>query len=151
MRTFDNLDELERKPNQLLGISPCARIDQAKIDLFAAATGDNQWIHVDPVASASGPYGGTIVHGYLALSTIVKLEMLTYEIRGVKVRLNYGLDRLRFMTPLKVDSEIFAEIHSTKVERTGENAKLFKDITLYAKGEERPILKVSNITYLVLE
>lgn len=151
MRIIEDLRELEQEPNQLLGISPSLRIDQAKIDLFATATGDDQWIHVDPIASAAGPYGGTIAHGYLGLSTIIKLETLTYEIKGVKTRLNYGLDRLRFMTPLKVDSEVFAEIYSTKVERSGDNAKLFKDITLYAKGEERPILKVSNITYLVLK
>lgn len=151
MRIFANLDELEREPNQLLGISPSVIIDQEKIDLFASATGDDQWIHVSKTESATGPYGRTIAHGYLALSTIVKLEMLTYEIKNAKVRLNYGLDRLRFITPLKVDSEVLAEIYSTKVERVGDNAKLFKDITLYAKGEERPILKVSNITYLVLK
>jgi acyl dehydratase len=151
MRIIEDLRELEQEPNQLLGISPSVHIDQEKIDLFATATGEDQWIHNDPIASASSPFRGTIAQGHLALATIVKLETLTYEIRGVKMRINYGLDRLRFITPLKVNSDIFAEIYSTKIERSGDRAKLFKDVTLFAKTADTPILKVSKITYLVLE
>lgn len=151
MRIIEDLGVLERAPCQLLGVSPAVLIDQEKISLFALATGDDQWIHVDPIAAANSLYGTTIVHGYLALSIIVRLEMLTYEIKEVKMRLNYGIDRLRFISPLKVGSEVFAEIYATKLERIGKNAKLFKDIALFVKNQERPILKVSNITYLVLE
>ena len=151
MRFIKDLSEIEASPDQLLGTSPTLLIDQQKIDLFAEATGDDQWIHVDQVAAAKGVYGGTIAHGLLALSSVVKLESLTYEIGNVKTRLNYGLDRLRFLTPLRVNSEIFAEIYSKSVERVGGNAKHFKEVTVFAKGEERPILKANTITYLVLE
>jgi len=151
MRFIKDLSEIEAAPDQLLGVSPTLLIDQRKIDLFAEATGDDQWIHVDQVASSKSVYGGTIAHGLLALSSVVKLETLTYQIGNVKTRLNYGLDRLRFMTPLTVNSEIFAEIYSKKVERVDANAKHFKEVTVFAKGEERPILKANTITYLVLE
>ena len=104
---YKSLDEVRELVGSVIGTSPTMRIDQQRIDSFAEITLDDQWIHNDPIAASEGPYGATIAHGFLILSLITGLECQSYSIGDVKVRINYGLDRLRFITPLKVNSEIY--------------------------------------------
>lgn len=106
MKTFDGLAELAAAAGTDLGKSGWTPIDQATIDAFASATGDSQWIHTDPVRAADGPFGTTIAHGMLTLSLMPVLLHEVYEVRNVGMAVNYGFDKVRFMSPVPVDSRI---------------------------------------------
>src|SRR5436190_80883 len=104
MRIFESLAELHEAVGEHLGYSGWHRIEQSRIDAFADATGDRQWIHVDPERAAHGPFGGTIAHGYLTLSLLPMLVAQIYRVSGVRMGVNYGLNRVRFPAPVPVDS-----------------------------------------------
>jgi acyl dehydratase len=93
---------------ETLGTSGWELVDQARIDAFAEVTGDHQWIHVDPERAATGPFGGTIAHGYLTLSLLPTLVTQNYRFEGFRMSVNYGLDRVRFPKPVPVDSRVRA-------------------------------------------
>jgi acyl dehydratase len=106
MRTFASVQELAAAVGEPLGPGPWLRIDQDRVDAFAEATGDPQWIHVDRVRAATGPYGGTIAHGYLVLSLLPLLARDLYQVRTARMGINYGLNRVRFPAPLPVGASI---------------------------------------------
>ena len=106
MRTFTTADELRDAAGTELGQSDWLPIDQERVDRFADATGDHQWIHVDPERAAAGPFGATIAHGYLTLSLIPILTQQIYSVQGVSAGINYGLNRVRFIQPVPVGSRI---------------------------------------------
>lgn len=106
MRTFENVDDLIAAAGMELGASDWITVDQKRIDAFADATGDHQWIHVDPERAAAGPFRTTIAHGLLTLSLYGGLVQTIYEVRGVKMGVNYGLNKVRFPAPVPVDSEV---------------------------------------------
>jgi acyl dehydratase len=112
---------------------------------------DNQWIHNDPVSAASGPYGVPIAHGFLILSLITGLECQSYSIKDVKIRINYGLNHLRFITPLKVDSDIYLTTKLISVEDVNSGTKMLKQNTVICPTESRPILTVERITLVKLD
>src|SRR6185437_6372568 len=99
-RTANGLDELRALAGTDLGYTDWLEITQDRVDTFADATDDHQWIHVDPERAATGPFGGTIAHGYLTLSLIIPLFNQLLEITGTSMSLNYGLDRVRFPSPV---------------------------------------------------
>lgn len=107
-RVFDSLDEFKASLGDDLGVSDWVTITQSQIDAFADATGDHQWIHVDPEQAKAGPFGTTIAHGYLTLSLIPTLLEQIYQIRGLAMGVNYGANRLRFPDPVPVDSRVRA-------------------------------------------
>jgi acyl dehydratase len=121
-----------------LGVSEWLTIDQARIDAFADVTGDHQWIHVDPVRAAVGPFGCTVAHGYLTLSLIPALLATAYGVNGVKQRINYGLDRVRFPAPVKVDSDVRARAVLTALENVAGGADLSISVTVEVRDERRP-------------
>lgn len=98
-RTFASLDELRAAVGEELGTSDWLEVDQKRIDLFAEATGDHQWIHVDPEKAATGPFGTTIAHGYLTLSLIPQFTFTLLKVEGVKMGVNYGVNKVRFPSP----------------------------------------------------
>jgi acyl dehydratase len=102
------IDELEQRVGQEIGVSEPFEITQDRVNLFADATEDHQWIHVDPERARSGPFGGPIAHGYLTLSLVPHLLGRTLEISGVRMGVNYGLNRLRFPAPVAVPSTVQA-------------------------------------------
>src|SRR5512133_3016834 len=104
MRTFNGIVELQAAVGEQLGASDWHEITQEQVNLFAEATGDRQWIHVDPVRAASGPFGGTIAHGYLTLSLLPALVAEIFRVEGVSMGLNYGTNKVRFPTPVPVGS-----------------------------------------------
>ena len=106
MRTFEHLTELEPLVGQIIGVSDWITVDQRRIDLFAEATGDHQWIHLDAERAAKGPFGTTIAHGYLTLSLIPPLIGELLQVEGISMGINYGLDRLRFPSPVPVGSRV---------------------------------------------
>ncbi|GAA2000081.1 MULTISPECIES: MaoC family dehydratase [Nocardioides] len=106
MRTFSTFDELSAAAGEELGTSDWVEIDQARVDTFADATGDHQWIHVDVERSAEGPFGGTIAHGYLTLSLIPWLGSSVFALETPGAKLNYGVNKVRFPNPLRVGKRV---------------------------------------------
>ena len=132
--------ELSQYVGKELGRSAWLKIDQQRINLFAEATGDFQFIHVDPEKAAKTPFGGTIAHGFLTLSLIPKLiEDILILPEGLKMVVNYGLDSVRFIQPVKVDSQVRLKVDLAEVTEKKPGQWLLKAIaTLEIEGEEKP-------------
>ena len=132
--------ELSQYVGKELGRSAWLKIDQQRINLFAEATGDFQFIHVDPEKAAKTPFGGTIAHGFLTLSLIPKLiEDILVLPQGLKMVVNYGLDSVRFIQPVKVDSQVRLKVDLAEVVEKKPGQWLLKAIaTLEIEGEEKP-------------
>lgn len=137
---FVPVTELAHYVGKELGCSEWLTIDQERINLFAEATGDFQFIHVDPAKAAQTPFGGTIAHGFLSLSLIPKLmEGLLVLPEGLKMVVNYGLDSVRFVQPVKVDSRVRLKVELSDVMEKKPGQWLLKVIaTLEIDGEEKP-------------
>jgi acyl dehydratase len=137
--TRAELDGLVGKP---LGISDWLRIDQARIDGFADVTEDHQFIHVDPKRAAATPFGGTIAHGLLTLSMIVRLCWdFVPKVQGTELVLNYGFDKVRFVTPVKVDSRIRAHGQLASVnERKRGQLLINMSVEIEIEGSDKPAL-----------
>jgi acyl dehydratase len=137
--TRTELDELVGKP---LGVSEWLRVDQARIDAFAEVTEDRQFIHVDPKRAAATPFGGTIAHGLLTLSMIVRLCWdFVPHVRGTELVLNYGFDKVRFVTPVKVDSRIRANARLASVAKRKPGQLLLNmSVEIEIEGETKPAL-----------
>ncbi len=132
--------ELSQYVGKELGRSAWLKIDQQRINLFAEATGDFQFIHVDPAKAAQTPFGCTIAHGFLTLSLIPKLiEDILVLPQGLKMVVNYGLDSVRFIQPVKVDSQVRLKVDLAEVSEKKPGQWLLKAIaTLEIKGEDKP-------------
>lgn len=139
MRVFADLDELRAATGEVLGPSDWIPVDQAQIDEFAEATGDHQWIHVDPQRAATGPFGTTIAHGFLTLSLMpVMLESL-YKIEGVRMGVNYGLNRVRFPAPVPVDSRLHASAEVAEVSDIEGGAQMVLRTTIEREAGTKPV------------
>ena len=149
MRVFNGLDELRAATGSVLGTSDWLTVDQTQIDLFAEATHDHQWIHVDPEKAAAGPFGTTIAHGYLTLSLVPILVQQIYKVTGLSMQVNYGVDKLRFPAPVPVDSRIRAGAELIKVERTDKGARATVRVTVEVEGSHRPACVVDTIAAMV--
>ena len=110
MKVFASLQEVVQCVGQEVAVSDWITVTQEQIDLFAQATGDHQWIHVDPKRAAEGPFGTTIAHGYLTLSLVPKFFESAMRIDNVRMSINYGLNKVRFMAPVPVNSRLRARI-----------------------------------------
>ena len=132
--------ELSQYVGKELGRSEWLKIDQERINLFAEATGDFQFIHVDPAKAAKTPFGSTIAHGFLTLSLIPKLmEDILVLPQGLKMVVNYGLDSVRFIQPVKVDSRVRLAVSLTEVTEKKPGQWLLKaTATLEIEGEDKP-------------
>ena len=148
MTTRLSLDQLEGTEERGLGTSAWHTIDQREIDLFAEATGDHQWIHVDHEAAAQGPFGGTIAHGYLSLSMLPMLlgEVLTVE--DARMGINYGIDRVRFTAPVPSGSQVRLKARLLEGTRRGEGILYRVGVEIEIVGAEKPAL-VGEVLYLV--
>lgn len=146
---YDGIDAFEQRVGQHLGYSGWLTVTQAAINLFADATGDHQWIHVDAQRAAEGPYGSTIAHGYLTLSLVPVLVQQIYRVTGLAMQVNYGLDRIRFPAPVPVDSRIRAGAELLRVERDARGAKATVRVTVEIDGSERPACVADTIAAMV--
>ena len=135
-----------------LGVSGWVRVDQPRIDQFAECTGDHQWIHVDPKrASAESPYGGTIAHGFLTLSMVATMAMeVGIMPADARAGLNYGMDKLRFMAPVKAGARVRCRIELVSAEDKGGGNTLIKTRnTLEIEGQNKPALVAEMLTMLI--
>ena len=138
MSTELTMAELEQSEERELGTSSWVAVEQRQIDLFAEATGDHQWIHVDPAAAAQGPFGRTVAHGYLTLSL---LPVASYEVipREGRMGINYGLNRVRFPAPVPVDSRLRASFEVQSVDEFAGGAQVTMTATVEREGGEKPV------------
>ena len=146
MRTYARLADLAALEGQELGASDWVVVGQPRIDLFAQATGDAQWVPGDPARAAAGPFGTTVAHGFLTLSLLPELMAAAFHIEDVRMGLNYGLDRLRFPSPVPVDSRLRARCHLTKFELIEGGAQLTITVTVEREGGAKPACVAEWIT-----
>ncbi|MGV0722535.1 MaoC family dehydratase [Mycolicibacterium elephantis] len=146
---YDGIAGFEAHVGEHLGYSEWRKVTQKEIDLFAEATGDHQWIHVDAEKAAKGPYGKTIAHGYLTLSLVPILVQQIYKVTGLSMQVNYGVDKLRFPAPVPVNSRIRAGAELIKVDRTDNGARATVRVTVEVEGSERPACVVDTIAAMV--
>ena len=136
---FQSPRELLGSVGKDLGTTDWLEVTQARVDLFADATGDHQWIHVDPEKAKSGPFGTTIAHGYLTLSLVNLFLPQLIEVRGTSMGVNYGADKVRFPSPVPVGSRIRGRGELVSAEETKSGAIQAKiRVTVDIEGKERP-------------
>ncbi len=136
----NGLDEIRALVGKDLGKSAWLEVTQERVNMFADATDDHQWIHVDPERAAAGPFGATIAHGYLTLSLVIPLFTDLIEIGGVSMGINYGLDKLRFPSPVKVGSKIRLGGVVTQVDDVPGGVQLHADLSVEVEGQDKPAL-----------
>jgi acyl dehydratase len=149
---FATLDEIRRRIGDEVGVSGWLRIDQARIDAFADATEDRQFIHLDAEAAAQTPFGGTIAHGFLSLSLLSRMAaeaMLMPE--DLKIAVNYGLDRVRFLAPVKSGSNVRGRFVLDSVEEKAPGQWLMRhSVTVEIQGGDKPALTAVWLTLLII-
>jgi acyl dehydratase len=139
MITVDGIDELADLTGRDLGHSSWLEISQERVSTFAEATGDHQWIHVDVERANAGPFGGPIAHGYLTLSLVIPLFAELLEVRGVKMGINYGLDKVRFPAPARVGAKIRLAAKVAAVTPVdGGGVQVALDFTVEIDGSPKP-------------
>ncbi|MCD6671573.1 MAG: MaoC family dehydratase [Burkholderiaceae bacterium] len=140
MRVFESLAELAACAGEEIAVSDWVEVTQQRIDAFADATGDHQWIHVDPERAAKGPFGTTIAHGYLTLSLLPMFAESAIELRGVRMSVNYGLNRVRFPAPVPAGSRLRARFRVLSVEDVGGGGlQIVTEATIEREGGDRPV------------
>jgi acyl dehydratase len=141
-----HLEHLRERVGQLLGTSPWVRVDQRRINLFAEATGDHQWIHVDPVRAAQGPFGGPIAHGFLTLSLLPWMVEHALVIDDVGMGVNYGLNRVRFTAPVPAGSRVRGHFKLLAYEPLEGGAQLVMEVTMELEGSPKPVCVAESVS-----
>jgi acyl dehydratase len=142
---FEHPRELLQAIGADLGTSDWIAVDQDRIDMFAKATGDHQWIHVDPVRAAAGPYGACIAHGYLTLALVNLVLPQLLEVRGTSAGLNLGCDRVRFPEPVCAGSRVRASARLSAAERRQGGVQVVVHVAMQVEGKERPAAIVDAV------
>ena len=139
-KTAIKLRDLESKVGREVGVSPWVKIPQERIDKFAEATEDFQWIHVDPKRARDSPFGGTIAHGFLTLSMLPKLSESTFEFSDRKMGVNYGLNKVRFTSPVPAGAKIRARFSLAKYEKIeGNGVQTTWSVIFEREGGDKPV------------
>ncbi|WP_037908122.1 MaoC family dehydratase [Actinacidiphila yeochonensis] len=149
-RVFASPDELRAAVDEQLGWTDWIEIDQKRIDQFADATGDHQWIHVDPERAAGGPFGTTIGHGFLTLSLLPLFTPQIFRVEGVRMGVNYGVNKVRFPAPVPVGSRLRATAVIAEVAETGGGIHLVARVTVEREGGDKPVCVAEMVTRLYL-
>lgn len=144
---FISAAALEQAVGQSLGATEWLTIEQSRVDTFAEATGDHQWIHVDPQRATTGPFGGTIAHGYLTLSLVNYFLPQLMKVEKLQMGVNYGCDRVRFPSPVRVGANIRGNGEITQVETLANGAvQVVVRVTVEVQGSDRPGCVVDTIS-----
>jgi acyl dehydratase len=147
MTTDLKLRELERRVGEEIALSPWVDMPQERIDLFAKATEDYQWIHVDPERAKRSPFGTTIAHGYLTLSMLPKLIESTFEFSDRKMGVNYGLNKVRFTAPVPAGARIRGRFTLAKYEKLADGGvQTTWTVTLEREGGDKPVMVAETIS-----
>jgi acyl dehydratase len=146
MLTISGIDELKAKAGEELGVSEWQEVTQDAIDAFADATGDHQWIHVDPARAAQTPWGSTIAHGLYTLSLGPQFTFAMFTIEGFAFGLNYGYNKVRFPAPLPVNSRVRMRATLSSVEDVPGGVQLTITQTFEREGEEKPVCVAESVS-----
>ena len=146
MKTFQTLSELAACTGQEVAVSDWITITQRQVDLFAEATGDHQWIHVDPEKARAGPFGGPVAHGFLTLSLLPRFFESSFEILESRLGVNYGLNKVRFTAPVPVGSRLRARMKllaSEPIDNAGQ--QMTWQVTVEREGADKPVCIVESV------
>jgi acyl dehydratase len=147
MRTFETLAELQALAGQEVATSDWVTITQQQVDLFAQATGDHQWIHVDVERAKAGPFGGPIAHGFLTLSLLPRFFESAIEVRQVRMGVNYGLNRVRFTAPVPVGSRLRARLKLLECQPLADQGvQMTWLVTVEREGQDKPVCVAESLT-----
>jgi acyl dehydratase len=142
---FASVDDLRKAVGTDLGYGEWLAVDQARISMFADATGDHQWIHVDPEAAAAGPFKTTVAHGFLTLSLLPVLAGDRLRVDGVRMGVNYGLNKVRFPAPLPSGSRVRSRIEVQSVEDVPGGIQVVARSTIECEGGDKPVCVAESV------
>lgn len=145
MTTIVSYADLTQLVGKELGYSQWREITQDQINQFADAADDHQWIHTDPQRAAEGPFGAPIAHGFLTLALLIPLQQEIFDVDGVSTKVNYGLDRVRFVSPVKVGAQVRMAATVAEVDEVKGGYQLTVDATIEIKGSERPAVVARSL------
>lgn len=143
---FSNKEQLLAAAGVDLGVTDWIALEQSRIDMFAQATGDHQWIHVDPVKAAQGPFGACIAHGYLTLSLVNYFLPQLVDVQNITMGVNYGCDKIRFPNVVKAGSNIRGRGEVVHVEQVKTSIQVTTRVTIEVEGQDRPACVVDTIS-----
>ncbi|GIF72480.1 MaoC family dehydratase [Asanoa siamensis] len=147
-REFASVDELTAAVGETLGPGGWLPIDQSRVDLFADATDDHQWIHVDPERAAQGPFGGPVAHGFLTLSLLPSLVGALYTVKGTRMGVNYGLNRVRFPAPVRVGTSVRVRAEIVSVDAVTGGVQLVAKATVESDAGDKPVCVAETVSRL---
>lgn len=145
LKTYQNVEELKGLVGAPLGVSDWVSIDQSRIDQFAAVTGDDQWIHIDPVRAEAGMFGSTVAHGFLTLSLLPLFIRSSHKVAGARMSVNYGLNRVRFPAPVPVNSRLRAHFKLVSYEPIEGGVQLITEVTVEREGQAKPVCVAESV------
>lgn len=145
-RVFKDVDDLKGAVGEQLGYSDWVEIEQSRIDKFADATGDHQWIHVDPERAKEGPFKTTIAHGYLTLSLLPLFGPQLMKVEGMKMGVNYGTNKVRFPAPVPVGSRLRATAKVTNVEDVAGGVQVTVAFSVEREGGDKPVCVAESVS-----
>jgi acyl dehydratase len=149
VKKFSGLEELVAAQGSQLGPTDWLEVTQDRVNLFADATDDHQWIHVDPERAANGPFGGTIAHGLLTLSLLPHFTSQMYTVDNIAMAINYGYNKVRFITPVKVGSKIRARAEIAKVDQLEGAVQATLTTTVEIEGSDKPAAVAESIVRFI--
>ncbi len=145
MTSFEHLADLQARVGEEVGVSEWITVDQQRINLFADATGDHQWIHIDAERAAKGPFGTTIAHGFLTLSLLPEMSASAFQVLDTRMGVNYGLDRVRFPAPVPSGSRLRGRFKLLKYEPLEGGAQLTVEVTMEREGSVKPVCVAESL------
>jgi len=146
METLQGIEGVKASAGKEWGRSDWLQVTQERIDQFADATDDHQWIHVDPERAKAGPFGATIAHGFLTLSLVPSLAGSLVKVEGVRMGINYGLNKVRFPSPVRVGSRIRALSKNVSVEDVDGGVQVVNQVTIEIEGQEKPACVAETVS-----
>jgi len=149
VKKFSGLDEFVAAEGGQLGPTDWLEVTQERVNLFADATDDHQWIHVDPQRAANGPFGGSIAHGLLTLSLLPHFTSQMYTVGNIAMAINYGYDKVRFITPVKVGAKIRARAEIAKVDQLEGAVQAILTTTVEIEGSDKPAAVAESIVRFI--
>ena len=146
MRVFERLTDLQPLLGEVVATSDWIEVTQARIDQFAQATGDHQWIHVDPERAKAGPFGTTVAHGFLTLSLLPEMGASAMDVRGVRMGVNYGLNKVRFPAPVPAGSRLRGHFKLVGYDTIDGGAQLAFEVTMEREGSAKPVCVAESLS-----
>jgi acyl dehydratase len=146
MRVFQTIAELEPLVGQEIGTSEWITVTQERIQLFADATNDHQWIHVDTERARSGPFGTTVAHGFFTLSLLPEMSASAFDVRGIRMGVNYGLNKVRFPAPVPSGSRLRGRFKLLRFEPLDGGAQLTVEVTMEREGADKPVCVAESLS-----